>query len=140
MSVIETQTPLPTPPTGVHIITSEHVFNPHSGHYEPRVKNVPMTAGLAVTNAAQPLILGLVVANPAWIYHMVFSNNTAGIITYTLTEPGGMTYIVTVPANNSIVIVGTPDAPLFRSTGAGNLIVVGSALASGNITIAYVIK
>ena len=140
MSIVEAQTPLPAPPTGMDLVTAEHKFNPHTGFYEPSLKTVPLNAGIAVTNAAQNLIVGLALANPAWIYHMVFANNTAGVITYTLTEPGGNTYIVVVPANNTVVVVGTVEAPLFRSTAAGNLTVVGSAAASGFITVAYVVK
>ena len=140
MSIVEAQTPLPTPPTGMDTTITVHPFNPENGFYEPTAKTPPLNANIAITNAAQNLIVGIVAATPVWIYHMVFANNTAGVITYTLTEPGGNTYIVVVPANTTVVILSTLDAPLFRSTAAGNLTVVGDAVLSGNITIAYVVK
>jgi len=119
---------------------AEHDFNPESGTYEPLLLNRPVNRNIAITNAAQNLIAGIVATNPVWIYHMVFANTTAAVRTITLTEPGGRTYIVVVPANNSIIIVSTPDAPLFRSTAAGNLTVVGDAVVSGNITVTYAVK
>ena len=122
------------------LVTAEHKFNPENGFYEPSAKTPPLNAGIAVTNAAQNLIVGILVATPVWIYHMVFANNTAAVRTYTLTEPGANTYIMVVPANTTVVIVSTPDAPLFKSTAAGNLTVVGDAALSGNITIAYIVK
>ena len=140
MSIVEAQTPLPAPPTGIDGVVARHNYNPENGYYEPSLRNPPLNAGIAVTNAAQNLIAGLLAATPAWIYHMVFANNTAAVRTYTLTEPGGNTYIVVVPANTSVIVTSTPDAPLFKSTAAGNLTVVGDAALSGNITVAYVIK
>ena len=104
------------------------------------VKNAPLNAGIAVTLVAANLIIGIVAATPVWIYHMVIANTTAAARTFTLTEPGGNTYIVEVPANNTVVINSTPDAPLFVSRTAGNLTVVGDATPSGNVTIAYIVK
>lgn len=140
MSVVEAQTPLPAGLTGHDLTIAEARFNPHNGFYEPPLNNPPLNANIAVTAAAQNLIAGLVAANPVWIYHMVFANNTAGVITYTLTEPGGGLYVVTVPANNTIVVVGTVEAPLFRSTAVGAIQITGSAAASGFITVAYIVK
>ena len=117
-----------------------HDYNPENGFYEPHAKTPPLNANIAITNAAQNLIVGILAATPVWIYHMVFANNTAAVRTITLTEPGGNTYIMVIPANTTTVILSTLDAPLFRSTAAGNLTVVGDAALSGNITIAYVVK
>jgi len=140
MSVVEAQIPLPTPPTGHDLTYAEHTYNPENGYYEPIMKAAPLNANIAVTNVAQNLIVGLLAATPAWIYHILFANNTAAVRTYTLTEPGGNTYIMVVPANISVPLISTPDAPLFKSTAAGNLTIVGDAALSGNITVAYIIK
>lgn len=140
MSIIEAQVPLPAPPTGMDRVYARHKYNPENGFYEPSLRNPPQNAGLPVTNVAQNLGPVLALLNPMWIYHMVFANNTAAVRTYTLTEPGANTYVVVVPTNNSVVLISTPDAPLFKSTAGGNLTVVGDAALSGNVTIAYVIK
>ena len=140
MSVVEAQTPLPAPPTGMDSTIAVHSFNPENGFYEPLYRTPPLNANIAVTNAAQNLVAGILAATPIWIYHMVFANNTAAVRIITLTEPGGNTYIMVVPANTPVVVVSTPDAPLFMSTALGNLTVVGDAALSGNITITYIVK
>ena len=140
MSIVEAQTPLPAPPTGMDETIAVHSFNPENGFYEPAAKTPPLNANIAITNIAQNLIVGIVAATPVWIYHMVFANTTAAARTITLTEPGGNTYIMVIPANNTVVVVSTPDAPLFMSRTAGNLTVIGDAALSGNITIAYIVK
>ena len=140
MSVVESQVPLPAPPTGMDGVVARHNYNPENGFYEPSLRNPPQNAGIAVTNVAANLVAGILAATPIWIYHMVFANTTAAAVTMTLTEPGANTYIVEVPANDTRIVTSNPDAPLFRSTAAGNLTVVGSAAPSGNVTIAYVVK
>ena len=140
MSVVEAQTPLPAPPTGHDLTLAEHFFNPENGYYEPISKTPPLNANIAVTNAAQNLIVGILAGTSAYIYHIMFTNTTGAAIVYTLTEPSGHTYIVTVPANTSIPVTSLPTAPLLKSVGAGNLTVVGSAAISGSITIAYIVK
>jgi len=140
MSVVEAQTPLPTPPTGADGTYARHDFNPENGFNEPLSKTPPQNAGIAVTNAAQNLVAGIIAGTSVWVYHIMFTNTTGAAIIYTLTEPGGNTYIVTVAANTSLPVTSLPNAPLFKTVGAGNLTVVGSAAISGQVTIAYITK
>lgn len=139
MSVTEVQTGLPTPPTGIAIVTTEHEYNPHKGFYEPSLKNIPVSASVVATAVGANLIAGLLATGPVWIYAMVFANGGAAVTTCTLTEPGGRTYVVRIPANDSIVIVSNPYAPLFISTAAGNLTAT-DALATTTVTVTYVVK
>ena len=67
--------------------------------------------------------------------------NTGGAVeTITLAEPGGNTYIVEVPANQTITLISTPDAPLFVSRTAGNILLAGDIGAVTQVTAAYVVK
>lgn len=140
MSVVEAQIPLPAPPTGMDLVNAEHGYNPHSGFYEPPLKNVPLTASLAVTAAVQNLVVGVTVANPIWVYSIVYANNTAAGRFINITEPGGQFIIVAAPANTTVALISTPDAPLFRNTAAGNITVQGDAPLSGAVTITYTTK
>lgn len=139
MAVNETQVPLPAPPTGAAIVFTEHVYNPENGHYEPSIRGVPLNVN-AVAPAAAGAFLVVVANAPVWFYHFVFANPIAAVETITLTEQGGNTYIVEVPANQTITIVSTPDAPLFMSRTAGAITILGSTGAGTQVTAAYVVK
>jgi hypothetical protein len=138
MSIQESQVPLPAPPTGAALIIAEHEYNPENGHYEPSIRGVPLNV-----NAVAPLVAAAflaVVANTAvWFYHFVFANAGGAAVTVTLAEPGGNTYIVDVPANQTVTVVSNPDAPLFMSRVAGNITILGT-IATVQVTAAYVVK
>jgi len=59
--------------------------------------------------------------------------------TVTLAEPGGNTYIVEIPANLTVVLISTPDAPLFVSRTAGNITLLGD-VGTTQVTATYVVK
>ena len=139
MSIQEAQVPLPAPPTGVALIIAEHEYNPENGHYEPSIRGVPLNVN-AVAPAVAGAFLAVVANAPVLFYHFVFANPIAAVETITLTEPGGNTYIVEVPANNTVTLVSTPDAPLFVSRVAGNFTILGSSGAGTQVTAAYVVK
>lgn len=141
MSVTEIQIPLPDPPTGVALVITEHEYNPESGHYEPPLRDRPLTASATVTvpPAAAALLLTVGAGAPVWIYHLVLANE-GGNERVTITETGGNTYIVDVPLNDTVVIVSTPQAPIFVSRVAGPITVVGNAGGNIRVTAMYVIK
>ena len=141
MAVNETQVPLPAPPTGVSVIIAEHEYNPENGHYEPSIRGLPLNAAILSGTLAAPTVLLAVVANaPVWIYAWVFANNNAAIQACVVTEPGGNTYTLEIPADTTYFVTSNPDAPLFMSRTAGN-ITVGSTLAGAvTVTAAYVVK
>jgi hypothetical protein len=139
MSVNESQVPLPAPPTGVALITAQHEYNPENGHYEPSIRGVPLNVN-AVAPAVAAAFLAVAANTAVWFYHFVFANTGGAVETITLTEPGGNTYIVEVPANNTITIVSNPNAPLFVSRTAGNIAIIGTVGALTQVTAAYVVK
>ena len=139
MSVQETQVPLPAPPTGVALVIAEHEYNPENGHYEPSIRGVPLNVN-AVAPAVAGAFLAVAANAPVWFYHFVFANTLGAVETITLTEPGGNTYIVTVPANTTVTLVSNPDAPLFMSRTAGNITILGTVGAGTQVTAAYVVK
>jgi len=139
MSIQETQVPLPAPPTGVALVIAEHEYNPENGHYEPSIRGLPLNVNLQAPAVAAAFLA--VVANaPVWFYHFVFANTIAAVETITLTEPGGNTYIVEVPANTTVTLISNPDAPLFMSRTAGNITLLGSTGAGTFVTATYVVK
>ena len=139
MSIQEAQVPLPAPPTGVAIVTAQHEYNPENGHYEPSIRGLPLNVNAVAPLAAAAFLV--VVANaPVWFYHFVFANTGGAAETITLTEAGGNTYIVEVPANNTVQMISTPDAPLFVSRTAGNITIAGSVGAVTQVTATYVVK
>lgn len=145
MSVEDVQIPLPDPPTGVALVTTEHVYNPESGHYEPPLRTRPLNASIPSGTLAAPAALLAVVAGvPVWIYHIVLANTSAAAETCVITEPGGNTYTVEVPPNTvdhpTLVITSTPDAPLFVSRTAGNITFGSDVATSVTATITYVTK
>jgi len=135
------QETLPDPPTGVALVIAEHVYNPETGHYDPSLRNRPLTAGATVTvpPAAAALLITVVAGAPVWIYHLVLAN-LGGNERVTITEPGNNTYIVDVPANQTIPIVSTPQAPIFVSRVAGPITVAGDAGGNIRVTAMYVTK
>jgi len=138
MAVVETQVPLPAPPTGAAIVFTEHVYNPENGHYEPSIRGLPLNVNLLSPLVAANFLA--VAANTAvWFYHFVFANIGGAAVTVTLAEPGGNTYIVEVPANNTVTLVSTPDAPLFVSRAVGNITLLGT-IATVQVTATYVVK
>jgi len=139
MSVQETQVPLPAPPTGVALVIAEHEYNPENGHYEPSIRGVPLNVN-AVAPAVAGAFLAVAANAPVWFYHFVFANTLGAVETITLTEPGGNTYIVTVPANTTVTLVSNPDAPLFMSRTVGNITILGTVGAGTQVTAAYVVK
>lgn len=141
MAIAESQVTLPPPPTGVTgTVDALHVYNPESGHYEPIFRGPPLNANLLAPVAPAVAIIAVVANAPVWIYHMVFANTGGAVVTVTLAEPGGNTYIVQVPANDTLVIQGNAlSDPLFMSTAAGNITVVGTA-ATVQVTLSYVVK
>lgn len=141
MSVTESQAPLPTPPKGMDITIAHHWFNPENKHYEPKVLAHPLNANLVVPAVAGNLIAGITAANPVWLYLIILANTGALIETVTLTEPGGNTLILHVPGNTTLVVQSAnPDQPLFRSTAAGNMTIVGTIGAVTYCTVAYFVK
>ena len=143
MSIQESQVPLPAPPTGVSIVIAEHEYNPENGHYEPSIRAIPLTANLLAPAAVGPFGPAIVANTTIWYYHFVFANTIGAAETITLTEPGGLTYIVEVPQNTTLVITSTPDAPLFMARIAGavvNTTLLGSTGAGTMVTAAYVVK
>jgi len=139
MSVQETQVPLPAPPTGVALVIAEHEYNPENGHYEPSIRGLPLNVN-AVAPAVAGAFLAVAANAPVWFYHFVFANTLGAVETITLTEPGGNTYIVTVPANTTVTLVSNPDAPLFMSRTVGNITILGTVGAGTQVTAAYVVK
>ena len=138
MSIQESQVPLPAPPTGVALIIAEHEYNPENGQYEPSIRGLPLNVNLIAPLAAAAFLA--VVANaPVWFYHFVFANTGGAVETITLAEPGGNTYIVEVPANNTVQMISNPDAPLFVSRTAGNITLLGD-VGTTQVTATYVIK
>jgi hypothetical protein len=120
MAVInEQQTPLPVPPTGIDTTITDHHFNPESGHYEPLLKNLPLNANLLAPALA--------------------ANFIAALSVVTLAEPGGNTLIVTVPANETVILRSTPDAPIFVSRTVGNITLVAT-VATVQVTATYTNK
>ena len=139
MAIVETQVPLPAPPTGAAIVFTEHVYNPENGHYEPSLRAVPLNVNLQAPAVAAAFLA--VVANaPVWFYHLVFAETAGAAEIITLTEPGGNTYIVNLAANQTITLISTPDAPLFVSRVAGNIMLLGSTGAGTFVTATYVVK
>ena len=138
MAVVESQVPLPAPPTGVALVLTEHVYNPENGHYEPSIRGLPLNV-----NLLSPLVVAAflaVAANTAvWFYHFVFANTGGAVVTVTLAEPGGNTYIVEVPANQTVTMISNPDAPLFVSRAVGNITLLGT-IATVQVTATYVVK
>ena len=141
MSVIERQIPLPDPPTGAALIIAEHEYNPENGHYEPSIRGLPLNADiLSGTIAAPTTLLTVVAGAPVWIYALAIANNNAAVQQCVITEFGGNTYIVDIPANATYFVVSNPDAPIFISRTAG-IMTVGSTLAGTiNVTATYVVK
>ena len=138
MSIQESQVPLPAPPTGVALVIAEHEYNPENGHYEPSIRGVPLNVNLLSPLAAAAFLA--VAANTAvWFYHFVFANTGGAAVTVTLAEPGGNTYIVEVPANQTVQMISNPDAPLFVSRVAGNITLLGT-IATVQVTATYVVK
>lgn len=138
MSVQEAQVPLPAPPTGVSLVIAEHEYNPENGHYEPPIRGLPLNVNLLAPLAAAAF-LAVVAGAPVWFYHFVFANTGAAVETVTLTEPGGNTYIVEVPANQTVNMISTPSAPLFVSRTAGNITLLGD-VGTTQVTATYVVK
>lgn len=142
MSVLpnESQVTLPDPPTGAAIVEAQHEYNPETGHYEPIFRNLPLNANLLAPLVAAAIIPGVTAAAPVWIYAMVFANTGGAVETCTLAEPGGNTYIVEIPANQTVTITGNArDAPLFVSRAAGNITLLGDA-GTTQVTLSYVVK
>ncbi|MEE9316518.1 MAG: hypothetical protein V3U97_05355 [bacterium] len=138
MAVVESQVPLPAPPTGVSIVLTEHVYNPENGHYEPPIRGPPLNVNLLSPLAAAAFLA--VAANTAvWFYHFVFANTGGAAVTVTLAEPGGNTYIVEVPANTTVQMISNPNAPLFVSRVVGNITLLGT-IATVQVTATYVVK
>ena len=138
MSVTEVQTPLPVPPTGHDDTITIHPFNPESGHYEPSLKNVPLNVN-ALAGLVAAAFLAVTAAARPWFYYFVFANTGAAVGTVTLTEPGGNTLIVEIPANLTVTLPSNPDAPIFVSRTAGNITIV-SDVATVQVTATYVMK
>ncbi len=138
MAINEAQVPLPTPPTGVDETQAVHPFNPENGHYQPSLLNGPQNV-----NQLAPLVAAAflaVAANTAvWFYAFVFANTQAVAVDVTLTEPGGNTYIVTVPGDDTVTITSTPEAPLFVSRTAGNITIIAT-IATVQVTATYTVK
>ena len=112
MAVVETQVPLPDPPTGVALVLAEHGYNPENGHYEPPLRARPLNASIASGTLAAPAVLLAVAAGVTlWIYHIVLANTSAAAETCVITEPGGNTYTVEVPA----CLLYTSPSPRDRS-------------------------
>lgn len=139
MAVVEAQVPLPAPPTGIAIVFARHEYNPENGHYEPAIRGLPLNVN-AVAPLAPGAFLAVVANAPVWFYAFVFANTGGAVETITLTEPGGNTYIVEVPANQTVTITSTPSAPLFVSRTAGNITIGGSVGALTQVTATYVVK
>lgn len=145
MAVVETQVPLPDPPTGVALVLAEHDYNPENGHYEPPLRARPLNASIASGTLAAPAVLLAVAAGVTlWIYHIVLANTSAAAETCVITEPGGNTYTVEVPANLTVVVTSTPDAPLFMARNAlavaANITFGSDVITSVTATITYVTK
>ena len=138
MAVQEAQTPLPVPPTGFDTSIVQQEFNAESGHFEPPLKNGPQNVSIAITAVAQALLAVTATARP-WFYYFVFANTTAAARDVTITELGGNTLNVTLPANDTLVLASIPTAPRFRSRTAGNITVIAD-LAGVNLTATYVMK
>ncbi len=139
------QVPLPDPPTGAALITAEHDYNPESGHYEPPLRARPLNASIASGTLAAPAVLLAVVAGGrVWIYHIVLANTSAAAETCVITEPGGNTYTVEVPANTTVPLISTPEAPLFVARNAlgvaANITFGSDVITSVTATITYVAK
>ena len=141
MSIQESQVPLPAPPTGVALVIAEHEYNPENGHYEPSIRGLPLNADILSGTLAAPTTLLTMVANaPVWIYALAIANNNAAVQQCVITEFGGNTYIVDIPASSTYFVVSNPDAPIFISRTAG-IMTVGSTLAGSiNVTATYVVK
>lgn len=142
MSVTEVQVPLPDPPTGIALVLTEHVYNPENGHYEPPLRARPQNASIpSGTLVAPNPLLAVVAGTPIWIYHIVLANVSGAAETCVLAETGGgNTYTVEVPANQTVIVTSTPDAPLFMSRAAGAFMFGSDVAASVVITITYVTK
>ena len=139
MAVInEQQTPLPVPPTGIDTTITDHHFNPESGHYEPLLKNLPLNANLLAPLVAANFIAVTATARP-WIYYLTLANVAGAVVTVTLAEPGGNTLIVQVPANDTVILRSTPDAPIFVSRTVGNITLVAT-IATVQVTATYTNK
>jgi len=122
-------------------VYAEHRYNPVNGFYEPISRTPPLNANLVTPLVAGNLIVGIVAANPVWIYMVTLANTGGAVETVTLTEPGGNTYILQIPGNTTLVVQSpTPDQPLLMSTAAGNLTLVGTVGAATFCTVAYYVK
>ena len=138
MAVQEAQVPVPVPPTGVDEHSTLHEFNPETGHYEPPLKNGVLNANLLSPLAAAAFIAVTATARP-WIYYLTLANVAGAVVTVTLAEPGGNTLIVQVPANDTVILRSTPDAPIFVSRTVGNITLLGT-LATVQVTATYTNK
>lgn len=144
MSVTEQQTPLPTPPTGHDQTIVEQTFNPENKHFEPILLALPRNATIASGVLAAPTVLLAVAAGvPVWIYYITLANTSGAAETCVITEPGVLTTLtVEVPANQTVILPSTPNAPIFmsRPAAAGNITVYSDVLGAVTVTIAYVTK
>ena len=141
MSIQESQVPLPAPPTGVAIVIAEHEYNPENGHYEPSIRGLPLNANIASGTLAAPTTLLTVVANaPVWIYALVLANINAAVQNCVITEIGGNTYTIEIPANSTYFVTSNPDAPIFISRTAGIMTVGSTLVGTIDVTATYVIK
>ena len=138
MAIVEAQVPLPVPPTGVDEHSTLHEFNPESGHYEPPLKNGVLNASLLSPLVAAAFIAVTAAARP-WIYYLTLANVAGAVVTVTLAEPGGNTLIVQVPANDTVILRSTPDAPIFVSRTVGNITLLGT-IATVQVTATYTNK
>jgi len=138
MAVQEAQTPLPVPPTGFDTSIVQQEFNAESGHFEPPLKNAPQNISILAPVVAVNILAVTATARP-WFYYGVFANTGGAAVTVTITEPGGNTLIVQVPANQTVTLASTPTAPIFISRTAGNINIAGS-IATVQCTLTYVMK
>ena len=140
MAVVEAQVPLPVPPTGVDEHSTLHEFNPETGHYEPPLKNLPLNANLVAPLVAAAFIAVTATTRP-WIYYLVCANTGAAASTVILAEPGGNTLIVEVPANDTVILASTPNAPIFVSRTVGNITLQGDLVVpTVQVTATYTNK
>lgn len=137
-AINEAQTPLPVPPTGVDTTITEHDFNPENAHYEPLLKNGPQNAVALATPVVANFIPVTATARP-WIYYILLANTGGVAGTVILAEPGGNTLTVEVPANLTVIVPSTPEAPIFVSRTAGQITII-SDIATIAVTATYVNK
>lgn len=127
-------------PSGVHLITTEHYFNPHTGYYEPVSKSVPGFVCVPVLAApGTPLRAVPATVNAMHVYHITLADAGAGDVVTITDAAANLYWVGFAPAPGNLVVVSSPEAPIFTVPGGTVLVAVGVA-GTSMISMSWVDK